>query len=718
MRPTARGKVAFAVIGVRARDRSGTAEEGAVRAWLQAVRDDFELGAAGGVTLELEWRGWLESTLDDEVLATFDTAALIEHARGLTTTAIPHHLVAIYNGPVAGGVHDGDVVATWIGIGGQGGLRCCRHCGALHLASNAALSHCWGSPTGTHEYDDGDFEVARGSDGDRHHLDCSSCHALWAFDGHSRGHCPRNPTGHTGGDRYRITNAAMTDEVGAWGECTVCHRVIAVAFASAGCVDSTTDAPVAHEIADERRLVVGHEQAPTLSWGVTAIGRALGLEPDVAHESTASGVVAHPRFRRRGPVPSYAAAWLAGWLPEQHVVAVGWRRGAQREVTLRLGLGDEPSLLQIDAPGGLYLVEIDRREKLGEDDEPTHELALRRCLGRGARSHDGWRACTTCGVAVDTTALGCAAGGIHDFDDNALAVPIDQGYVRAIAGWRRCRKCNALWHQASDEASVCAAGGPHEAEADAAFGLRTSEVASGYRACRRCRSLVDPALPEAACAAGGVHETRRSPHFILDGVHRKSASAVGWASCRKCGVVGYTQPVRCVDGGHTFAREDHTVEPWRLTAGLVPLWRCRKCRGLFATRGPCRTGGVHDAGSMLPTHAAREKETDEDAIAARAGEPDVVQPWRPSWHACSGCGLLVVDGTAGRCVATGKAHRVSGDAVVLGGHALEAARVLVAVGREVAADRDGFVVRVVEHDGAAIRIVVESRARLDDGTTS
>jgi hypothetical protein len=680
-------------MGVRARDRSGTAEEGAVRAWLQGVRDDLEQGAAGGITLDLEWRGWLESPHDDDVLATFDTAALAEHAKSLTTSAIGAHTMAIYNCAVASGVTGGDVVARWIGIGGQGGLRCCRHCGSLHLASNAALSHCWGSPSGTHAYDDGDFEVPRGTDGEHHHLDCSSCHALWSFDGHSRGHCPGNPTGHTGGDRYRIASASVSEEVAQWAECTQCQRVIAMDFAHAGCVDSTEDTPVAHVLDATRRLVVGHEEAPTMSRGTAAIGRALGIAPDIASEDVPSGVVGHPRFARRGPVPPLAAAWLAGWLPRDRVAAIGWRPGSRHAVTL-----DEATpLVQVDAPGGLYLIEIDRRRKLDDDAAPV--LALRRCLGRGARSHDGWRACTTCGAAVDTAALGCAAGGIHDFDGAELSVPIDQGYVRAIAGWRRCRKCSALWHHTADEPSVCASGGTHEAESDAAFALRTSEVASGYRACRRCRALVDPANTAAACPAGGVHETRQSPHFILDGVHRRSASVPGWSSCRKCGVIGFTQSVRCAEGAHTFAGDDHTVEPWRLSLDpavhLVPLRRCEKCRGLFATRGPCRTGGMHQGGRLLPTHAAQRRADDDG---------------RASWRACKACGLLVLDGASGQCVANGKAHRPVGPALVLGGHAFEAARVLVGVGSEVAADRDPFVARLVAADDAPMRVEIDGTA--------
>lgn len=704
MRARFRGRVAFVVVGVRSKDVPGVAEDAAVRAWIQTVRADLEQASFGAVVLDLEWHGWLESPHDRETLGCLDTAALAVHARSLIADPRADAVVAVINCPLR---HTGtvgrDVVAEWITLGGQGGLRRCRHCGALHLAQDAALSHCWGGTGGHHEFDDeGAYELARGAEADVHHQNCSSCHAIWTFDGNSRGHCPKNPTGHTGGDRYLVARA----DGGQWAECTACQRVIAIALAEQGCVDSRPDAPVPHTLATDRPLAVACESFPTLGWGVRAVAESLGIHEDLDATGRGGEPTPHPRFWARGPLPSVAAAWTAGWLPAHRVSTVAWRPRARVEVVLAPAdsTGSAPVLVQIVAPGAIYAVEL-------RDDA----LQLRRFLGRGTNGVDGWRACTACGAAVDTAALGCAAGGLHEHDAADLAVPFDKGYVRATSGWRRCARCNALWHDASGEGSACAAGGPHRGDPATAYALRPSETTTGYRACKKCRSLVDPLRVGVACTNGGAHEIRRSPFFTLDVVRRGASAHSGWAACRKCGVVVFTASQHCAKtvGAHVLEDRDHAAEHWVITAGTTAAWRCIRCACMFGHAGVCALGGRHRGAGMFPDVALRDAAVVDRTAVPQPGEPPfpggaaAMLALRRTWQICRDCGVVFAVGSGAACPATGKKHGGGGPRLVMSSDALESWRVLVAMGDDLAADRDGFGVRVVSRGDAGVTVAIE-----------
>jgi len=680
MRARFRGRVALAVIGVRAKDVPGVAEESAVRAWMQAVRDDIEQAAYGTLTLDLQWRGWQTSTLDRETLGCLDLPALTAHARSLTTAATSGGVLGIVNCAVQhAGAHERDVIVSWITGGGQGGMRRCKHCGSLHLAQDASLSHCWGAPEGRHEHDDsGDYEVARATEHDVHYQRCSSCHAVWAFDGNSRGHCPKHDTGHTGGDRYGIAHA----DDGQWAECESCRRVISMDLAERGCLGSTADEPVAHVLIVDRPLHVAIEHYPTLQWGTAAVAASLGVDRDARSTDGEEGAVAssqtHARFGVRGPLPSAAAAFTAGWLAQDRVTTTTWRPGKRRELVL----DDTIALALVLAPDAIYAIERD-----------GDAIALRRHHGRGAIGVDGWRACSTCGALVDCAADGCTAGGAHEPGDVDLAVPFDRGYVRATSGWRRCRKCRGLWHAASIEGSACPAGGPHEADAKTSYALRASETTMGFRACSRCRSLVDPLRTDVTCAAGGEHELRRSPWFTLDPVRRGAAAEVGWGGCTKCGVVVFRRGAGCgtAAGVHTFDAPELVVDRWGIVAGTTAAWRCDRCEQMFTHGGKCSAGGAHRARGMFPDYAL---------FAATTGR---------AWRSCRACGL-VVGGKEGVCVGTGKRHDPSGPKLAIGSVDLERSRVLVATGDVVRADRHAFVARIVEREGTALRVAIEPLA--------
>lgn len=718
MRARVRGRVAFVVLGVRAKDIPGVAEEAAVRAWLQGVRADLEQVGLGAITIEFEWHGWLESPLLQEELACLELAELAAHARTLTAEPIAGGLVAIVNCRLARtGASGGDVVADWITHGGQGGLRRCRYCGALHLAPNAALSHCWGSPEGGHVFDDrGTFELARATEGEIHYQNCSSCHAIWAFDGNSRGHCPKNPTGHTGGDRFSLARAADGDVQ--WAECRDCQRVISVELADRGCLESTEGVPVPHNLDLDRPLAVAQESFPTSSWGTRAVAAAIGIHDDLDATGRGFRPAPHPRFAERGPVPPLTASWLAGWLPPERVITVTWKPGRRFEATI--GLADaaapEPVLLQIDAPGGVYTVEA-RSGRGIESHLPADErLQLRRLLGRGARGVDGWRACTACGVAVDTAELGCRAGGVHAFESTDLAVPFDNGYVRAVPGWRRCFRCNGLWHAGSGEGSACAAGGEHRSDMSTAYALRTSETGTGFRACSRCRTLIDPQRATAPCAAGGAHEVRRSPFFTLDVVRRGASTHQGWSTCRKCGIVGYTRSQRCAKtgGAHVLEDHDHAAERWRIVPGIVSTWRCTKCACMFGHAGACAAGGRHSAAGLFPEFALREASVVDRVSVPQGAEPrfpggaQAMLALRRHWQICRECGVVFTPGTGTKCAAKSGKHVAVGPKLVMSSARLESWRVLVAVGDELHADRDAFKVTLVERDDAEAKLVVES----------
>lgn len=692
------------VLGVRSRDVPGVAEDAAVRGWLQLVQDDLVQASGGAITLELEWRGWLDSPLGADALWRLEPAALAAHARTLTADPGAHGVVAIVNTACKVGAAGGDVVAAWITGGGQGGLRRCRFCGALHTAPNAALSHCWGSPEGTHVYDDsGTFELPRAAEGEVHFQNCSSCHAIWAFDGHSRGHCPKNPTGHTGGDRFTVARA---DHDADWAECTACQRVVSVTLADRGCIDSTEQEPVAHALAADRPLAVGHESFPTARFGTWALASVLGIHEDLA--VTPQRGVRHPRFGERGPAPSAAAAWAAGWLPSTRVATITWKPPRPIEVVLGSREGTAPVLLEIDARGGVYAAEIDAMA-------PRPTLALRRYLGRGTRSVDGWRGCTACGAAVDSGALGCTAGGVHEFDDRELAVPLDRGYVRATPGWRRCLRCNGLWHEASGDDSVCPAGGPHRADAAHPYALRTSETATGFRACRRCRQLVDPALTTAPCPAGGAHDVRRSPFFSLDAVHRKAQTEPGWSICRKCGVVGSTASQHCAKtgGGHHLEDRDHAAERWRIVSGITATWRCIRCACMFGHAGVCIHGGPHRSAGMFPDHGLRAAAVIDRDVVPRGDEPPfpggdgALLALRHTWRICRSCGVVFALGHDAACAATGAGHVGHGPPLVMSSSDLEGWRVLVGVGDTVAADRDELRLRITDTRGDDVVVTVE-----------
>jgi len=682
------------VIGVRAKDVPGVAEEGAVRAWMQAVRDDLEQAARGAITLDLEWRGWQPSTLDRETLGCLDLVALAEHTRSLTIAAITGGVIGIVNCPVqTSGAHARDVVVSWVTGGGQGGMRRCRHCGALHLAQDAALSHCAGAPEGRHAFDDfGDFELARAGEHDVHYQNCSSCHAVWAFDGNSRGHCPKHDTGHTGGDRYAIVH----DADGQWAQCQSCQRVISIALADRGCVGSTEDAPVAHVLVADRPLHVGREVCPTLQWGVAAVAASLGVDRDLANDVPVRSTV-HARFGVRGPIPSAAAAWTAGWLPASRVTNARFRAGKRIEVVL-----DETiTLVQVFATGRIYALERD-----------GDVLALRRYLGRGSIGIDGWRSCEACGSLVDRASDGCTAGGLHTPSEDGLAVPFDRGYVRATSGWRRCMRCHGLWHAVSADASACPAGGAHVADARTAYALRASETTTGFRACSKCRALVDPLRVDVTCAAGGEHELRRSPYFTLDLVRRGAAAESGWAGCTKCGVVVFRGDATCASEGgvHQLAERDHVVDRWGIVAGTTAAWHCDRCGQMFAQPGKCRAGGAHHARGMFPDFALFDGEAVAREIVSRDGEAELpvtaIAAAGLACRVCRACGLVVA-GKTGACVATGKRHDPSGPKLSIGNADLERWRVLVATGDVVRADRDAFVARIVDHDAAVLRVAIE-----------
>lgn len=708
-------------LGVRARDVPGVAEEASVRAWLQTIRADLEQASFGAVSPELEWRGWLDSGLLAEELGCMTPLAIAAHARTLTAEPVPGGVIAISNARLGKtGAVDEDVVADWITVGGQGGLRRCRHCGCLHLAPNAALSHCWGSPSGNHELDEGGaFELPRAAEGEVHHQNCSSCHAVWAFDGNTRGHCPANPTGHTGGDRFSIAHA----DGGEWAECGACQRVVATALADRGCIDSTAEVPVAHTLHGAWPLRVPTEGFPTASWGLRAVAAALGVQGDL--DATGRGLrpAPHPRFAERGPLPPVAAAWLAGWLPESRVHTVTFRPRTVTEFTLAAAdaAAPAPVLLQIDAPGGVYGVELRSARGVDARLPEVERLQLRRFLGRGARGVDGWRACTSCGAAVDTAEFSCTRGGVHRFDAVDLAVPFDKGYVRAIPGFRRCVRCNGLWYEAGGGGGACSAGGDHRSDVATAYALRVSETGTGYRTCIKCRVLVDPQREHTGCAAGGTHDVRRSQFFSLDVVRRGASAHPGWATCTRCGVVAFTASQRCAKtkGPHTLEDRDHVAERWRITSGITPTWRCTQCACMFGHTGACAHGGPHRSVGMFPDLALREAAVvDRESVPHGAeprfpGGPAAMLALRRTWQICRACGVVFTAGGGARCPAGGAKH-VGGPKLVMSSAALEGWRVLVAMGETLRADRDDFCVRIVARDEGTVTVSIEPADAVDD----
>ena len=709
--------MAFVVLGVRAKDVPGVAEEGAVRAWIQAIRADLEQASYGTVVPELEWRGWLESPLLREELGCLELAALAAHARTLTAEPVAGGVIAVVNCTIGRtGTTGRDVIAQWITGGGQGGLRRCRYCGALHLAPNASLSHCWGSPEGGHAFDSREtYELPRAADGDAHYRNCSSCHAIWAFDGNSRGHCPKNPSGHTGGDRYSI---ARTDSgAGGWAECTACQRVIAVELADRGCIDSQPCAPVAHTLATDHPLTIAQESFPSLSWGTRALAEALGVHGDLDATGRGTRAAPHPRFTERGPAPSAAAAWLAGWLHPDRVITRMWKPGDRYEVELGFADAAAPArvLLQIAAPAAVYGIEL--RPNHGNDAHlhVDESLQLRRFLGRGALGVPGWRACQACGAAVDSSSRSCAAGGLHEYDPTEFAVPFDRGYVRATAGWRRCVGCNGLWHEASGDGSTCAAGGPHRSDATTAYALRPSETTTGFRACSKCRALVDPQLAGTMCGAGGTHEVRRSPYFSLDVMRRGATAQHGWSTCRKCGIVGFTASQSCAKSGgaHVLEASDHVPERWGVVPGITSAWRCTQCACMFGRAGVCTRGGRHRSAGMFPDFALRDAAAVDRALTPTATEPQFPEgvpallALRRSWQICRDCGVVFSLATAAACPSTKKKHVAGSPTLRMSSDTLEGRRVLVGLGDALAADRDGFVVRVVRRDEHGVMLVVE-----------
>lgn len=157
------------------------------------------------------------------------------------------------------------------------------------------------------------------------------------------------------------------------------------------------------------------------------------------------------------------------------------------------------------------------------------------------------------------------------------------------------------------------------------------DVESGWRWCRRCQGLFhDAAASHGVCVkspfpppppgampdvAIGVHDGTASGQYSLYHQRAHGCTQTGWRRCKDCkglfyGEAGRTGrcPARSV-GGHTADAsryEIYTCTRDRTQAG----WRwCSKCEGMFYAGNPgslCPASGTHDgsnSGTYFISHA-------------------------------------------------------------------------------------------------------------------
>lgn len=120
-------------------------------------------------------------------------------------------------------------------------------------------------------------------------------------------------------------------------------------------------------------------------------------------------------------------------------------------------------------------------------------------------------------------------------------------------GWRRCRRCQALFDSGYE--SVCPVGGGHDESGSAAYEVRFEEgdpaCQPGWRWCNRCQGLYLWIRPAASrCPAGGAHDGTIGPEYEVATTATSADEEPGWRCCSRCQGLWYIGgPGVCPAGG-------------------------------------------------------------------------------------------------------------------------------------------------------------------------
>ncbi|MEZ4450128.1 MAG: hypothetical protein R3B09_11680 [Nannocystaceae bacterium] len=142
-----------------------------------------------------------------------------------------------------------------------------------------------------------------------------------------------------------------------------------------------------------------------------------------------------------------------------------------------------------------------------------------------AVSQSGWRRCTKCqGVFHGGAGLHsvCPAGGAHQASAEEYRFYMNHA-PRTLPGvhqelWRYCEKCGVL-HYSGGAIGACPAGGVHSVVGSGCYAAvaSTAETAlqkPGFRWCPRCQTMWFPPGGASHCPAGGAHESTGSGAYV------------------------------------------------------------------------------------------------------------------------------------------------------------------------------------------------------------